>query len=74
MPARSRLWGTAVVGVVVLVPPAVCLVVQALAVYLSANNNGYCSTQVSCIERGQLPLPCVSRRGACPPSSQPGRA
>lgn len=41
----TRILGTAVVGVVVLVPPAVAVVVQALCTYLAASS-GYCATPV----------------------------
>ena len=41
----SRVTGTAVIGLVVAVDPAVALLVQAVCSYLSAANTGYCSTQ-----------------------------
>lgn len=42
----TRVLGTAVIGVVVAVPPALALVVQAVCTWLAAVNTGYCSTPV----------------------------
>lgn len=44
--AASRITGAAVIGVIQLVPPAVCLFVQSMCAYLAANNSGYCATQL----------------------------
>lgn len=72
----SRVWGTAVIGLVVAVDPVVALLVQALCSYLSAANTGYCTTQVrrAWVKQCAAARSHVCSRGASACSCMPGCA
>lgn len=83
----SRVLGTAVIGVIVVVPPALALAVQAVCTWLAAANAGYCATPVSgmlgrrsevkgrmasrACELGAVPAPLVTRVLPCAAPTSP---